>query len=182
MADCLALEFRTLAIELDKHATNAKITSTAGAFVGAAGAVVSVVGIAAIPFTGGLSAAVAAVGGMVGAAGGVTAGGAVIAQKIIEKHKMKDVPTKWSTFCEGVMNALGREPEKLLSLKKASGAKLDWERLGTDGSVLLLIGLGLLEIMAQSIELHRQKKSQAGDILRRMGEILDEFTKTGEIY
>ena len=95
--------------------------------------VLAVVGIIAIPFTAGLSAVAAGVGGgITGAAGGLTAGGAGLARYFIEKNKLGYVQDKWSSFCQRLKEELEKDPEKL----KMLNSKLDFSfaRLGVAGT------------------------------------------------
>ena len=95
-------QMNSVAAELDKrhHSVNiAKLVGASAGVLGAAGATVGGVGLALIPFTGGLSALVAGVGGAMGviaggtalAVGSLTSAGAHFVEKLLENVDLAEV-------------------------------------------------------------------------------------------
>ena len=74
---------------------------------------------------------VSVAGGIAGAAGGLTAGGAGIARYFIERNKFGYVREKWWSFCQQLMEELERHPEELNRLN--SRLDLSLARLGVAG-------------------------------------------------
>lgn len=85
------------AVALEEHSGNVKIAGRVGAGVAIGGA--TLVGIALLPFTAGLSALIPAiVGASVAGAGAVTAAGGAIADHELEKKVLRERDVKWTTF------------------------------------------------------------------------------------
>ena len=102
---------------IEESYNKSRIAKIASGAAGVTGSVMNIVGLALIPVTFGGSIALAAIGGALGAAGGITAAGADAGHYIVSKERMKYGEELCATDFKNMqkLKKLGKKYQKLIS-------------------------------------------------------------------
>ncbi|XP_068089381.1 apolipoprotein L3-like [Hyperolius riggenbachi] len=163
ISECV-IELYSIAEDIDKFHKRATITNVVGSTFGIAGGILSIIGLALIPVTLGVSLILSGVGIGVATAGGVTGASASIADTVNMKKKCKEASKKGEEINDKITK-LQEHTEKMIETIKALQTKRSGQeavnaaRIGARGvfvgvEISRLVQLG--RIAAQGAEIAAQ--------------------------